>query len=365
MRYTSRNLTRAAKAVLTGLLFSSALFAQSSDQNFPTPVRTNEISGVIKARDIGDSRLTSHFYTFEGGQGDLFINVQTTNFSGDVDVFVVPGLRPLTKMVMYADAASSETGRVVYLRKPETILLRIEGRTPGDAEATYRVKFAGGFLGSKAPDVTPEVPKVSSETQSSVRVNSVGTIIEIIPKPTPEAKETPFAEVEERAASPERSAELKAPIKTAETKDVQPVAEPAPPRQSVVVTDPLRESAKGKTPPRRNNRARIDRDTRPPVEEKQRDVADADRKTEETAAEPARPTASSRRSARPKAEKMEEPDPMANVRLVIRFKDGSVIERPMTEVSRFSVERATLTVISKDGTTGRYRMAEVAGVSIE
>jgi len=50
---------------------------------------------------------------------------------------------------------------------------------------------------------------------------------------------------------------------------------------------------------------------------------------------------------------------------VIRFKNGSVIERPMTEITRFSVERATLTVISKNGTTGRYSMIEVASVSIE
>ena len=363
MRFISRSLERTAKTLFAVLLFSVAHSAQSTDQNFPTPLRTNEISGVIKARDIGDSRLTSHFYTFEGGQGDLFINVQTSNFSGDIDVYVVPGLRPLTKMVVYADSPTSETGRVVYLRKPETILLRIEGRTPGDAEATYRIKFAGGFLASKAPDA-PELPKVSSDTQSNVRVNSAGTIIEVIPKQTPASKESPAPEVDERTANTERVAESKTPA-DAEPKAEQPVAEIAPPKQEVVVTDPLAESSKATTPPRRNNRARKNRPAKLPVDEKPVESPAGEPKSEETAVAPAKPAASPKRTAKPKVERTEEPDPMENVRLVIRFKNGSVIERPMTEITRFSVERATLTVISKNGTTGRYSMIEVASVSIE
>jgi len=49
--------------------------AQSRDVNFPTPVVINEITGVIAARDIGDSRVTSYYYTFDGGQGDIFIKM--------------------------------------------------------------------------------------------------------------------------------------------------------------------------------------------------------------------------------------------------------------------------------------------------
>ena len=61
--------------------------AQSTDANFPTNLTTNEIVGTIRARDVGDSRLTSYYYTFDGGQGDMFINVVTRNFAGDIDVF--------------------------------------------------------------------------------------------------------------------------------------------------------------------------------------------------------------------------------------------------------------------------------------
>jgi len=96
----------------------SAVFAQSTNQNFPTPVTTNEISGTIRARDLGDARLTSYFYTFNGNQGDVFINVVTNNLDGDIDVFTADGLRPLTKIRVYSDNPEGETGRVIYLRQP-------------------------------------------------------------------------------------------------------------------------------------------------------------------------------------------------------------------------------------------------------
>jgi hypothetical protein len=344
-----------------------AIAAQSTDQGFPTPVRTNEITGAIKPRDVGDARLTSHYYTFEGAQGDLFINVQTTNFSGDIDVYVVPGLRPLTKMVLYADASGSETGRVVYLRKPETILLRIEGRTPGDEDATYRIKFAGGFLASKAPDNTPEAPKVTAENQSNIRVNSVGTILEVIPKPTPAPAETVEAVAKEARAEEEKA------VASEEKKPVEPIAETVAPKQEVVVTDPLIDKSEPKPPPRRNSRARSSRAAaRPPKAASDKKPAEVSLEEGKERAEATTPSPEiepkakrTTRQGNRKAAEAEEPDPMANVRLVIRFKDGSSIERPMTEVFKFTVERAMLTVISKDGTIGRYRMAEVAGVTIE
>ena len=116
-----------------------AVQAQSTSQNFPTPVTSNEISGTIRARDLGDARLTGYFYVFNGSQGDIFINVVTKNFNGDIDVFTADNLRPLTKIVVYADTADNETGRVIYLRQPEKLILRVEGRTPDDNPATFRI----------------------------------------------------------------------------------------------------------------------------------------------------------------------------------------------------------------------------------
>ena len=365
-----RHLAITASAMVA---FASALFAQSTDQSFPTPVRTNEITGTIRARDVGDPRLTSHFYTFEGGQGDLFINVQSTNFSGDIDVFVVQGLRPLTKMVLYADASTSETGRVVYLRKPETIILRVEGRSPGDEEATYRIKFAGSFLASRASDESPEVPKVNAETQSNIRVNSVGTIIEVIPKPSPVPKEEP---VEPAGKKEDERVADKSPEPKADKDPVEAVAD-APPKQEVVISDPLanKENAEtpleAKVPAGRTPRNRRTATKTPPVVKEASETVDepADkmeeeaRADEETKVEPPSKRRGRSKTKRPEPEKAV--DPMTGINLVIRFKDGSTIERPMTEVLRFSVERAILTVISKNGTIGRYQMTDIAGVTIE
>jgi hypothetical protein len=65
--------------------------AQSTNQSYPTAVTSNEISGAIKARDLGDARLTSYFYVFNGNQGDVFINVVANNFNGNIDVFTADG----------------------------------------------------------------------------------------------------------------------------------------------------------------------------------------------------------------------------------------------------------------------------------
>lgn len=336
-------------------LVSSEVQSQSTEQTFPTPVRTNEISGSIKARDLGDARLTTYFYTFEAEQGDLFINVQSTNFTGDIDVFVTQGLRPLTKIVMYADISLAETGRVIYLRKPETLLLRVQGRTPGDDAAVFRIKFAGSFAASKLSDVErTDVPKVSTETESGVRVNSVGTIIEVIPKPTPEAKEV-TAKADETPVVEEKKPETEvAPEKKADTETVSEVEKETVvvdrPKPEVIITDPIVEEKKEevvKAPPRSTRRSR-------------RATAAAAKKEAE---KPLETTPSE--TGEPAVEKAEKVDPMANVRLVIYFKNGSKIERPMIEVTRFSVERATLTVVSKDGSTGRYPMIDVVRVSIE
>jgi hypothetical protein len=97
--------------VLCGAVFSAN--AQSTNQSYPTAITSNEISGRIAARDIGDARLTGYFYAFNGGQGDIFINIQTSNFNGDIDIFTAGSLKPLTKITIYADDTGSETGRVM------------------------------------------------------------------------------------------------------------------------------------------------------------------------------------------------------------------------------------------------------------
>lgn len=341
------------------LLAAGSSYAQSTDQMFPTPVRTAEIASSIKARAIGDPRVTTYYYTFEGQQGDVFINVQSKNFTGDIDVYVVPSQQPLTKIVIYGDQPEAETGRVIYLRKPERLLLRIQGRSPGDDDASVRIKFAGSFAASKLDDSSnPAVPTIEREAESNIRVNSVGTILEVIPKATP----TPDSQRLEEAPEPHEA--RIAAAKKEETRE-EPKVEPEEAKEAkavqLVVTDPVveekkEEAAKPVTGSRNRNRRRV---AATPAK-----VVPAPENTKEGKAETPPKTSANRRTATAKTP-TPKVDPMVGINLVIYFKDGSQINRPMTEVLRFSVERAVLTVISKNGTIGRYNMTEVSRVSIE
>ncbi len=324
------------------LIFCAAVFAaaQSGDQNFPTPLTSNQLSGTIKARDIGDSRLTTYYFTFDGGQGDIFINVVTNNLNGDIDIFTVEGLRPLTKMVVYADSSDSETGRVIYLRKPEKVLMRIEGRSPNDDPATFSIKFAGSFSPSSyvAETEEPKLPEVKKESNSDVIVNSVGTIIGVKPKPTPEPKETVAENVKkeknetiENKAEDEKITEKTESEKTEESKSE--------------TSEEIEKKAE-------NNSDETVKETNA-AEKKNTEIAEKIEKTVKP------------KKNREKTKKTSEPNPLENIRLVVLLKDGGKIERPISEVIKFGVEKGILTIINKDGTIARYSILDVEKVTIE
>src|SRR5688500_11473567 len=106
-------------------LTAVSLCAQSIDPSTPTPVRSNSVNASIAARDLGDARLTNHYYAFTGTPGDLLITVESQNLNGDIDVFTAGTLRPLLKLTLYAEI-STPTTKSIYLRKREDLVLRIE-----------------------------------------------------------------------------------------------------------------------------------------------------------------------------------------------------------------------------------------------
>lgn len=327
--------------------------AQSISQDFPTPVTSNEISGKIAARDVGDSRLTSYFYTFNGNQGDVFINIVTNNLNGDIDVFNAQTLNPLTKIVVYADSSQNETGRVIYLRKPEKLILRIQGRTPNDEPARYTIKFAGSF--QPAPAVAeneqPKLPEVKTENQSDIIVNSVGTIIGVKPKPTPtpteiasKIKEEKKPEISEKKDETEENAEKEPEIPTVE-KNVEEKEEAK--KTEVIITESI--------PPKEN--------IEPAVKTEKDEAEKTETKTKTTRARSRTRAATGRAKPAPKPA---EPNPLESVRLIVLFKDGSKIERLMSEILRVNVDnKGMLTIVSKDGTIGRYSILDVAKMTIE
>ncbi|HVF45957.1 MAG TPA: hypothetical protein VNA17_00175 [Pyrinomonadaceae bacterium] len=332
MRVLRAALSNFALVATLGFILP-AVSAQSTDQNYPTPITSTEISGTIKARDIGDTRLTSYFYAFEGSQGDIFINVVAKNFSGDIDVYNAEGLRPLAKIVIYADAGTTETGRLIYLRKAERLILRIEGRTPNDDPAHLRIKFGGSFI-ALAPQKAVEAPTIAptSAEETAVKVNSVGTIIPAVPKPPP-AREIVSEQVTPKPTEDTRS------------EPSPPVSDPPPADKSATDTVPEtvfeNKSAKVVVTPEKKAAAK-----RPSRRAASR-VATSAAKTETSAPEE------------------KKPDPLASIRLIVQLKDGESIERPMNEVVKFSVDKGVLTVILKGGKITRYSILDVARVTIE
>ncbi|MFT3745399.1 MAG: hypothetical protein QM785_14030 [Pyrinomonadaceae bacterium] len=308
--------------ILVGM--PAAVVAQSRDQNFPTPITSSELNGAIKARDVGDSRNTSYYYAFEGTQGDIFINIVTKNFAGDIDVFTQDGLKTLTKVVVFADAGLNETGRLIYLRKPEKLILRIQGRTPNDDSASFKIKFGGSFV-ALAGQKEQAAPTIEAE-QSKTAVNSVGTRIEL-PKPAP-VKEAPVRIEKEAEVKKTETSARSTPVKEKEKEAVVP----AKPKPEVVIGSTIKEPVKPK--------------------------ANAPEKPAETSKSAPKPAP--KPSGEPKSV-----DPLANLRLVIQMKDGSVITRPMNEVMRFSMDKGVLTVVAKSGAITRYSVLDVAKVTFE
>lgn len=328
---------------------------------------SNEIEGSIRARDIGDSRLTSYYYAFDGGQGDIFVNVVTNNFSGDIDIFTVEGLRPLTKMVIYADSGSSETGRLIYLRKPERLILRIEGRSPNDDPATFRIKFGGSFvaLSSQKPQEAPSIKGSEVNTDAGVRVNSVGTIVAVIPKPQPTPKAMPQAK--EKVAVIDKSKKSE-PANKPSPKPTEPKKEPKETTAAAKKPPPSKPKSPMKTPPAKET-AKVEKKNtatpaNPPKKSSGPEVKTIFGKTKPKKVEIAKkePEKTAKPIDPPKASK---PDPMASIRLIVLLKDGSVIESPMSDVDKFTVDDGVLTVRAKNGTSVKYSMLDVAKVTIE
>ena len=369
MKLSVSKITKFAAWLFCALALTVAAKAQSTDQNFPTPITANEISGTIRARDMGDSRLTSYFYAFDGDQGDIFINVASKNFSGDIDVFTADGLRPVTKMVIYADNDINETGRLIYLRKGERLLMRIEGRSPNDDAATFRIKFGGSFiaLAPEKKDLTPIVEKKEADTLSRVTVNSVGTIVSVRPKKQPaKIAEKPKADVSQ--SEPPKKIEFPKgvpvkveddPIATKPADETKPVEDKAKTQEDTSSAKPPDESKSETVYENKSAKVTVDPVTVPET------------KSETTELPKAKPTPqrANRRVTRvpqpPVVPEEKKPDPLAAIRLVIEMKDGKVIWSAMNEVLRFSVDKGVLTVIGKDGHISRYSLLDVAKVTIQ
>jgi hypothetical protein len=296
--------------------------AQSIDPNAPSPVRTNSITGRIAARDLGDARLTDHYYALTGTPGDLLITVNSTNLNGDIDVFTATTLRPLLKLTLYAESTAPVT-KGIYLRKREDLILRIEARSPNDDEGTYRLFFGGSFEPiAGGPEIaeteTPVTATTETRTPGTKRVSSVGARIKEPEPPVEVATATP---------SPEPTPEP--------TPEAKPAEKPAAASSPEVETEKPAtvRNTRGRRPAGRRPAPRV-RETPPaPVEE-------------------------------PKPKPAPEPEPEVGPRLVIETNDGTLINRSMSTVKRVTVENGQVVVTGKDGKIDRILLVNVVRMSI-
>ena len=299
------------------LVGAASVSAQSTDQSLPTPVLSGEISGTIKALDLGDPRLTRHYYAFEGMPGDLLITVEGKNLNADFDVFTAITLRPLMKATLY-DNTSQEVTKGIYLRSHQILILRVEGRTPNDDPGRYQVRFGGTFAkftgGIPVAEPVESAESETDESRSANRLSSVGATIPRPPaqveetpeaKPTPENTEEPKPAVEEKPRPTTRRGTSRNPRRTARTT-------PAKPAPKTDATEAASESAS----------------------------------TSPDTAKPADITP-------------------PGAQLIVERKDGSRIERPMATVRRVVVEATAIVIFLKSGKIERIPMNIVARMAIE
>jgi hypothetical protein len=303
--------------------------AQSQDISYPTPVSTNEISSSISPRDIGDARLTRHFFMLAGTPGDLILTVTSNNLNGDVDLFTAGSLRPLGKISMYAGTTPTSASKTIFLKQHEQLILRVEARSPNDNPGTYGIRFEGTF----EPVMTAATPPEDGNTDSTAanaertdgsvrRVTSAGARIDE-PEPVASASvETP----------PPAETGGGAPAATTE-----PRAEtPAPVKPSTTRTESPRTTARARRPGGRR-RIRVQPQTRRSSEPSTNQTA--------TAA-----TAS----------------PAVNPRLIIETTDGMRTERFMSTVRSVTVQNGQIVIVSSDGRkTERVSLATVVKMTIE
>jgi hypothetical protein len=361
---------RAAALALQLAVLAACAAAQSSDPERPAPALSNEIAGRIAPLDVGDSRLTRHFYAFGAQPGDLELTVESSNLEGDVDLFAAATLRPLAKVTLYAGLGSAVT-RTVFLRRAESLVLRVQARSPDDSEGSYRIRLGGTFVPAVASDAAATPGPTPGETASASpvrgaagrRVTSTGARIE---EPRPEAPpDADAARAAEPEATPEPAAPAAPPRRTAprartNTRESGRRGSTRAGRASDRASrdeppsDTPPASAPGEAPPARTN-ARANRSGTP------RGRANtASRRGGQSPADTG-PSAATVAPGAPAPAGLELP----GTRLVLELREGGRLEREMSAVRRVTVERGLIVITLKSGKVERQPLANVLRMSIE
>jgi len=322
--------------LLAGLLFVSdrGALAQSPDQNLPTAVLSNEITGKILPLDLGDPRLTRRYYAFEGTPGDVLITMESKNLNGDIDIFTAITFRPLMKTSLYASVQSPEVTKSIYLRSRQILILRVEARTPNDEEGTYRVRFHGSFAPFSGGIPVAENNQTESDSADAARdTNRLSSVGATMAQP---AGEIPPVTAEPNPAE-------------------KPAEETAAAKQAAAA------KAKPARPTARNSRGRAPRPTRQAGKAKAAQPVAANQGAGAPVGQAAPGSSGSETSTQPAAQEL----PLAGAHLIIESKDGTKTDRPMSAVRRVVIDGNVIVIVLKTGKVERIPMSAVARMAIE
>jgi hypothetical protein len=377
------------------LLVCRVAAAQSADPGSPTPVYTGEIAGRIAPLDIGDARPTRHFYTFNVRSGDLELTVEANNLEGDIDLFAAATMRPLAKVTLYAGLGSNIT-RTIFFRRDDTVILRVQARSPNDTDGTYNIRLGGTFAPSTAPVPdesarnSENTPAASKPTDRGVRrVNSVGARIE-----------EPKIEVATEPAAPEHTDEnaTPKPATTARTTNARGRAARRPPARRGAAQRGTNDTTAQASEGEKNEPGKVEASESSPAKNEPANTEAAS--SEPTRSEAARTRANTNRTrsgrgrnsragdagSRPAAttgdatSSTETTTPPANEspaapaatgleapgsRIVLELRDGTRVVREMSEVRRVAIEGRLVVITLKNGRVERQPLANVERMSIE
>ncbi|HWW75281.1 MAG TPA: hypothetical protein VNZ44_07795, partial [Pyrinomonadaceae bacterium] len=329
--------------------------------------------GRIAPRDVGDSRRTRHFYTFRGTEGDLVLNLETSNLIGDVDVYTATTFQPLVKFTLLGDAG--RLTKSFYLRGEQSLVLRVEARAVGDAEGTYRVTFGGSFapapaeLANTAAPPEPTLSGAGSRDPNARRVTSTGARIdEPRAEPTPEevAAPTPRPTPAARTTTRRGTAASRRNRGTRATTPARPRADTAPARpetakpESSETNRPEESAAEPRPTPENPDAARATTAPRTTTAPRRRNTRTPARRGSSRTGDDAPRTAEGNST-----ESAAAPPVAPARRLIIVTKDGETLEQNMSAVRRVTVENNQLVVLLRDGKVIRRPMLDVLRMSIE
>jgi len=172
-------MRRFAGVLLLAMLAAGVVNAQSEDQDNPTPLTSNVITGE------GDGKATTYYYSFTAGPGDVKVTVdgKTDNYSSPLRVKLMDenGKDLLDVYVVANNPSKREVGQRRFVRQQKVIMSVSMNDDAQVKLMSFKIKLDDAVAFEGGPEAsgtsTPDAPGGSTPTPTPT------------PQPTPEPTE--------------------------------------------------------------------------------------------------------------------------------------------------------------------------------